>query len=85
MDKRKFERETDGSWRVRPTPCPNCGGEMHHGTLRTPGRLDSRVFIEIEEWEHEEGRHLGLDVWVCQVCGYVELHILPSRETLHRP
>lgn len=78
MDGRKFEREKEGFRRVRPTACPNCGGEMHHGTLRTPGRIDSRVFMDDDESEYDDERYQTLDAWICQVCGYVELHVLPS-------
>ncbi|MBN1876095.1 MAG: hypothetical protein JXA33_17860 [Anaerolineae bacterium] len=78
MDKRKFEPEPDNVLpRVRLTPCPNCGGEMHHGSLRIAGQLDSQVFVEDRSCEEEE--YQSLDVWVCSECGYVELHTLPSR------
>lgn len=78
MDERKFERETDGFLRVRPTACPNCGGKMHHGTLRTPGWLDSQVFIDDNESEYDDERYQTLGAWICQVCGYVELHVPSS-------
>ena len=80
MEERKFEPES-GRWpRVRPTPCPNCGGEMHHGRLRTPGRMDSKVFIEGPSGAGSQNDYQRLDVWVCKECGYVELHTMPSRD-----
>lgn len=77
MDERHFERESNHSNQVRPTACPNCNGEMGHGVLRTPGRHDTRVFIQ-SKWG--EKQYLPLDVWVCKTCGYVELHTLLSDE-----
>ena len=77
MDERRFERESGDFPRVRTTPCPNCGGEMRHGSLRTPGLLDARVFVE-HEIRDGEVQHLSLDVWICGECGYVELHAIPS-------
>ena len=79
MEEREFEPEPGNLPRVCPTPCPNCGAEMQHGLLRTPGRMDSRVFIESSSGAGEK-KYQGLDVWVCEQCGYVELHTMPSRD-----
>jgi len=80
MEERNFEREPGQLRRVRPTACPNCGGEMYHGKLRTPGQMDSRIFIEESSGVGKERAYQPLDVWVCDECGYVELHTLPSNE-----
>ena len=60
--------------RLRPTSCPMCQGEMRHGRLRTTGSLDSTVFVEVEPASADDDRFRPIDVWVCDRCGYLELH-----------
>ncbi len=57
--------------------CPECGSKMHKGALRTPGQLDSTVFVETRGREEEQ--HGSLNAWVCEACGYVRLNVKPSR------
>jgi len=80
MNKREFKPDRSGMMPcVKPTPCPNCGGKMHHAALRTSGIADSHIFVEDEAYERDD-RYKVLDVWVFYKCGYIELHTLPSKD-----
>ncbi len=81
-DERTVMYDENGYPQPRPSRCPACGSERQHGTLRTPGHLDSHVFVDMKSDSSDRREVYHLDLWICKHCGNLEFQVNAIEEEL---
>ena len=61
--------------RIKNLHCSNCDGEVEIGSLYSPGRGNSRVYLSIEDRTSSESPELPVLAVVCRECGQISLMI----------
>lgn len=53
--------------------CPICQGKMSRARLKVPG-FGNYVLVEPFATSEEKSNSICLEVWMCTVCGHVDLY-----------